>query len=94
VPPSHSKVCGDVDHISSTTKPEKCHKSFRASLRNLFAQEISIFPREISSFSLEKIKISLKNKVPKLALKGVNHQMFPRTIVVLHRPSTQRWWMD
>jgi hypothetical protein len=94
VPPSHSKVCGDVDHISSTTQREKCHKSFRASLRTLFSQEIFIFQREISSFYLGKMKILLKNRVPKLTLKGVNHQMFPRTLVVLHRPSTQQWWMD
>jgi hypothetical protein len=30
---------------------------FRASLATLFFQEISIFPREISSFSLGKIKL-------------------------------------
>jgi hypothetical protein len=33
-----------------------------------FSQGISIFPREISSFSLVKIGIPRKNGVPKLAL--------------------------
>jgi hypothetical protein len=33
-----------------------------------FFQEISIFSREISSFSFRKIEINWKNGVPKLAL--------------------------
>jgi hypothetical protein len=35
----------------------------------LISHEIFIFPREISSFSLGKIKISWEISVPKLALK-------------------------
>jgi hypothetical protein len=41
----------------------------RASLGTTFSQGISIFTREISSFSLGKIEISWENVVPKLALK-------------------------
>jgi hypothetical protein len=40
----------------------------RARLGTTFSQEISIFPREISSFFLGKIEIPWKNVVPKLAL--------------------------
>jgi hypothetical protein len=43
---------------------------FRASLGTPFPQGILIFLREISSFSLEKIEIPWKNRVPKLALRG------------------------
>jgi hypothetical protein len=42
----------------------------RASLGTIFSQVISIFPREISSFSLGKIEIQWENVVPKLALIG------------------------
>jgi hypothetical protein len=44
----------------------------RASLATIFLQGISIFPREISLFSLGKIEIPWKNKVVKLALKIKN----------------------
>jgi hypothetical protein len=40
----------------------------RFSLATPFSQGISIFPREIGSFSLGKIKIPWKNGVAKLAL--------------------------
>jgi hypothetical protein len=43
---------------------------FRASLGTTFSQGISIFPREISLFSLGKIEIPWKNGVPKLAFIG------------------------
>jgi hypothetical protein len=43
----------------------------RASLGTPFSQRISIFPREISSFSLGKIEIPWENRVPKLDLKGM-----------------------
>jgi hypothetical protein len=42
--------------------------SLRASLGTLIFHRIFIFPREISSFSLEKMKIPWKISVPKLAL--------------------------
>jgi hypothetical protein len=42
---------------------------FRASLGTPFSQGITIFPREISSFSLGKFEIPWKNSVPKLALR-------------------------
>jgi hypothetical protein len=41
----------------------------RSSLGTPFFQGISIFPREISSFSLGKIRIHWENNVSKLALK-------------------------
>jgi hypothetical protein len=41
----------------------------RASLGTQIFQEIFIFPREISLFSLRKIEIYWENGVPKLALK-------------------------
>jgi hypothetical protein len=43
--------------------------SFRASLGTLISHGIFIFPREISSFSLWKIKIPWEISVPKLALR-------------------------
>jgi hypothetical protein len=43
----------------------------RANLGTTFYQGILIFPRKISSFSLEKIEIQWENGVPKLAIKGV-----------------------
>jgi hypothetical protein len=43
--------------------------SIRASLETIFFQEISIFRREISLFSLRKIEIQCKNVVLKLALR-------------------------
>jgi hypothetical protein len=42
--------------------------SLRASLGTQFSQGISIFPRDISLFSLGKIVIRWENGVPKLAL--------------------------
>jgi hypothetical protein len=40
-------------------------------LETQFSQGISIFPWEISSFSLGKMKIPWENVVPKLALKRI-----------------------
>jgi hypothetical protein len=42
--------------------------TLRARLGNSFSQGVFIFPREISSFSLGKMKIPWKNEVPKLVL--------------------------
>jgi|SRR5688572_27748796 hypothetical protein len=42
--------------------------SLGTSFSQLFSQGIFIFPREISSFSHEKIEIPWKNEVPKLVL--------------------------
>jgi hypothetical protein len=47
--------------------------TFRASLATLFFQGISIFSREISSFSFRKMGILWENEVAKLALRGVQH---------------------
>jgi hypothetical protein len=43
----------------------------RASLGTPFTHGIFIFPMEISSFSLGKIRIPWENVVPKLALRGI-----------------------
>jgi hypothetical protein len=44
-------------------------KRIMASLETLFSQRFFVFTREISSFSLRKLKIQWKNSVVKLALK-------------------------
>jgi hypothetical protein len=53
------------------------HWQFRASLVTPFSQGIYIFPREISSFSLGKIKIPGKNGVPKLVLNSFYISLIP-----------------
>jgi hypothetical protein len=49
-------------------------------LGTTFSQEISIFPREISSFSLGKIEIPWENMVSKLALRESWNLIFVREI--------------
>jgi hypothetical protein len=59
-------TCGEIDPENPT-----CAKlTLRASLGTLISHGIFIFPREISSFSLGKMKIPWEISVPKLALNG------------------------
>jgi hypothetical protein len=57
----------------------------RASLENLFFQEIFIFLRKNSLFSLGKIEVSWKNRIPKLPLRTSLGTPFSHGIFILSR---------